>query len=64
MKTGMDLKHVTAKKLAHNVWLVGWLFETHKSGEDTVRALADLYNAFDEVEAKKKAEASADIKSE
>lgn len=53
---GMDLKHVTVKKLAENVWLVGWMFQTQKSGEDTVRAIADLYHAFD---AKEKDKASA-----
>lgn len=43
-------KHIKAKKLAEDVWLVGWLFDNRKSGEDMLSAITNLYNAFDERE--------------
>lgn len=53
----IDLKKgVQAKKLTEGLWLVGWVFTTKKSGEDTVQALADLYHAFDEKEKQKRAD--------
>lgn len=47
-----DAKYVKSKKLAEGLWLVGWLFDTQKSGEGAVRALGDLYNAFDNAQPK------------
>jgi hypothetical protein len=49
----LERKQIKAKEVVEGVWLVGFLFEGRRMGEDTIGSLVDLYNSFDEREKEK-----------